>query len=947
MQFKRLLFTITFLLNLLPATFAQEPTLLEHGGGVWTVEFSPVNASLVATAGENNLIKLWNLKNNTARTLRGHTGIVRAVAFSPNGNLLASVSDDGTIKLWNVRTQQNIATLREGTLFVTVAFSPDGQLLATGGDEHVKLWDVRRRVVIATFQYDKWVGTVAFSHDGQFLAVGDEKEGSGTVKVWDVESRQVVATLEEDLVVVRSVTFSPDDRYLASSHYNGEVKVWNVSDWELLRTIQRAGDYDIAFSPDGRMIAGTGDASVNLWWVEDGTKVAELPGPTGWKHPVDFSHDGTSLAVGGEDGIVRLWRINTSFGDNDNGGIQILHTDTYFQQLPEANSVNGDDIPDPAPPAAVVRAFFDLDPFYEQWINVEGLPVIASAKVNPYALKETAWVILKMIGHRPDVLRAMVLKKVRFAVIGHTELLAEIPAYNHIRDDFVAYRVRGSGGTGVPELLGRPTTTASEEGILAYRGENTRFRDPSGDIIVYNALIHEFAHAIHLFGLNTLDPTFEERLQIAYEAAMKKGLWRGTYASSDIREYWAESSLAWFYPKGSGSFDRFGNTQEALKEYDPDLAILLTEVYGDTQWRYTLPETRTHLPHLQGFNLQGTPIYQGFPELEVLYEKFMDPNSDGGDDWVDLKPYDPSELANLKKSRTPGARMVVYFFNLTQTDVFVYVGHADGFEQLWTRVPPNFIRGWDVGRTGDLYVIKDTDGRNLVGFQAEGKLGRAMIGTPSKKTNPVPQEIVRGDVNKDSKINVADLRIVMNALGKKAEAEPSADIDEDGNINVDDLLLVIEHLDDPVNAAAPALGDIKSTIPVSQLQAHLKVLHAESDGSSKYWRAIAFLEYLITAARPNQTVLLANYPNPFNPETWIPYQLSEPTEVTLHIYAVDGALVRALALGHQPAGIYHSRARAVYWDGKNEAGEAVASGIYFYTLSTGNFTATRKMLILK
>ena len=150
MQFKHLFFTITLLLSLSLAGFAQEPTLLEHGGGVRTVEFSPVNASLVATAGESNIIKLWNLKNNTARTLHGHTGIVDSMAFSPNGELLASVSDDRTIKLWNVRTQQNVATLRQGTHFVTVAFSPDGQLLATGGWMHVKLWDVRRRVEIAT-----------------------------------------------------------------------------------------------------------------------------------------------------------------------------------------------------------------------------------------------------------------------------------------------------------------------------------------------------------------------------------------------------------------------------------------------------------------------------------------------------------------------------------------------------------------------------------------------------------------------------------------------------------------------------------------------------------------------------------------------------------------------------------------------------------------------------
>ena len=98
---------------------------------------------------------------------------------------------------------------------------------------------------------------------------------------------------------------------------------------------------------------------------------------------------------------------------------------------------------------------------------------------------------------------------------------------------------------------------------------------------------------------------------------------------------------------------------------------------------------------------------------------------------------------------------------------------------------------------------------------------------------------------------------------------------------------------------------------------------------------------------PEETSLLSNYPNPFNPETWIPYQLSEPTDVKLTIYDIQGRVVRDLDLGHQAAGIYQSRARAIHWDGKNIEGEPVASGVYFYTLTTGDFTATRKLLIQK
>ena len=102
-----------------------------------------------------------------------------------------------------------------------------------------------------------------------------------------------------------------------------------------------------------------------------------------------------------------------------------------------------------------------------------------------------------------------------------------------------------------------------------------------------------------------------------------------------------------------------------------------------------------------------------------------------------------------------------------------------------------------------------------------------------------------------------------------------------------------------------------------------------------------------TIISPENTTLLPNYPNPFNPETWIPYQLSEPADVTLRIYTAKGVLVRTLGLGQLPAGIYQSQSRAAYWGGKNQLGEPVASGIYFYTLSADDFTATRKMLIVK
>ena len=211
--------------------------------------------------------------------------------------------------------------------------------------------------------------------------------------------------------------------------------------------------------------------------------------------------------------------------------------------------------------------------------------------------------------------------------------------------------------------------------------------------------------------------------------------------------------------------------------------------------------------------------------------------------------------------------------------------------------------------------------------------------------SPVNFTTVAEDVNRDGIVNIADLVLVAGALGKTGQ-QHAADVNGDEVVNIADLVLVAGALGN--SAAAPSLhphtlemltaADVKQWLSAAQ---QLGITDVTSQ------RGILFLEQLLAALTPKETALLANYPNPFNPETWIPYQLSKDAEVTLHIYTVNGTLVRTLALGHQPAGMYQNRSRAAYWDGKNEVGEPVASGLYFYTLTAGDFTATRKMLIRK
>ncbi len=205
--------------------------------------------------------------------------------------------------------------------------------------------------------------------------------------------------------------------------------------------------------------------------------------------------------------------------------------------------------------------------------------------------------------------------------------------------------------------------------------------------------------------------------------------------------------------------------------------------------------------------------------------------------------------------------------------------------------------------------------------------------------------VVSEDVNEDGVVDVQDLVYVAQRYGQTSTT--TADVNDDGVVNINDLILVAAVLDADA-AAAPSLHpDALDLFSVADVKLWLSQAHQRDLMDPGVRRGIQFLEQLLASMVPEETALLANYPNPFNPETWIPYQLAKDADVTLTIYAVDGQIVRRLALGHQPAGMYQNRSRAVYWDGCNALGECVASSVYFYTLTAGDFTATRKMLILK
>ena len=1468
MRFKRLLLAITVLFNFLLVGFTQEPTLLDHGGGVRTVAFSPVDASLLASAGESNIIKLWDLQNDTVQTLSGHTAVVNSIAFSPNGELLASVSDDRTIRLWNVHNQQNIATFGEGTPFRGVSFSPDGELLATGGGQHVKLWDVRRRAEIATLWHEQWAGPVTFSYDGRLLAAGDgSNEGPGTVKVWDVESRQVVVNLDANPKDVTAVEFSLDNRYLASSGWNGHLKIWDVSNWELLRTIPATGDYDIALSPDGKRLASTTRGHVSLWNVENGVRIASLSELTGWIHPVDFAHDGTFFAIGSEDGFVRFYNIKDiekNIEKNIEARLQALqqpemvrliyflpsdrparsdritalrqlikNTQEFFADQMEHHgfgrktfSVETDE--DGEPVVHRIDGKFPEAHYYEAgtghkvWTEVRdhfedrGLQHIHFVGIDLssddiHGGRSTGEAVISFYSqYRQEVVwreadltegeeayggfvvisaSGDVSEEVSLAAheLGHA--LGLLHDFREARDSdyLMAYGSQNRLSKCSAEWLSvnhffntKPVSqnTPADIQLLSIRayGNNTtglRFKvtdpdglhqaqllmpelDPEGvslprtlfDCKQLNGEIGTFESAIRTADLidratlqvmdvnghitwatlpieldaavsaqnildvnndgivNTSDLTpvalhFGRReknpadvnedgvvntIDLLLVAANLSSVSRQaaeTFAAADVQKWLTNakqleiedtilrkgivflehllnemtllskstqvvtdplkaifeghtnfvSSVA-FSPDGqmlaSASWDG------TIRLWDPHTAQLKTLLIGhtetvngivfspdgqtlasashDTTIRLWDPHTAQHKTTLRahsGFSYVGFNSIAFSPDGQTLAAggDYSNPvirlwdihnqqnirtltghtdritsiafSPDGqilatgsADNTIKLwNPHnrklkrtliehtqavesiafsaDGQTLASGSRDRTirlwnphsgklqktltgytdwinpvafsPDQQLLICggynSIRLWNTQTGQYkqstldeVGHilsvafsvdgqmlasgsADKMVRLWDvqtlleqspdlELAPDKITGpwlWMIAPTevgqggansinvdslaiasggsvtevdvatngakegdsvGDLVwtlgEISPTGGNNVHNMLNNIGLGRRNVDDHSSyalitlesatalsdvtmragsndaikiwlngevvHNNPIDRESddfqdefkvnlkagdnllfvkvseraedwsmfvgidanvtykvpMRGgvlivaddtypawDVNQDGKTDTVDLLLVVADFEKTPIVNPRADVNGDGTVDKHDIIIVATHLGESTDAAAPVNVVLPVEFTPETVQRTLDLLRAHNDDSPAFQRAIANLAQLLATLIPQKTALLANYPNPFNPETWIPYQLVEPTDVTLCIHAVDGSLIRTLSLGYKPIGIYQTRGRAAYWDGKNELGESVANGVYFYTLSTKKFTSTRKMLILK
>ena len=225
-------------------------------------------------------------------------------------------------------------------------------------------------------------------------------------------------------------------------------------------------------------------------------------------------------------------------------------------------------------PEEVVKKYKLDTSFYKKHLDYKGFSILSSAKVSDSALLEASFLIDKLLGEREDILKAMIKSGCRFMVMAPTEMTTDVPEQRHMKNDAKTNwdtRARGLGGK---------LSSCGEENLLNFKGD--RYRQE-------NILIHEFNHAIHQHGLRSVDPTFNARLKKAYDGAMAKELWKGTYVATNPSEYWAEGAQAYF----DCMRPQFGaNTREKLEKYDPGLFALVDEVYKQSKYRYVRYDRR-------------------------------------------------------------------------------------------------------------------------------------------------------------------------------------------------------------------------------------------------------------------------------------------------------------------------------------------------------------------
>ena len=909
--------------------------LTGHTGHINSISFSPDGGTL-ASGSHDNTVRLWDVATRTEiGRLEGHTAAVKSVSFSSDGRTLASKGDDNTLRIWDVATQTQIHTLEGHTGWVnSVSFSPNGQTIASGGnDDIVRLWDVAMRTEIGRLEgHTGYVSSVSFSPDGGTLASGSH---DNTVRLWDVATQTEIGVLEGHTGWVNSVSFSPNGQTIASGGNNGDARLWRGGDVRLWDVATQTGIVifernssnvtGVSFSPDGRILAyktGSGHSTfaggldVNrlkhitsfdkpehtwdvLWVVAAQEKKMGYLGHLWFRtmleehtdgfrsgvRSVSFSSDGKTIASGSWGGYSDNVRL---WDVATQTKIGIL--DTWWRVECVSFSPDGQTIASASEGYSDNVRLWDVAATQTK-IGTFDIPTFDIPRVNSVVFSPDGKTIASASGSDFNSYFNIVSLwdvTTQTEIGRHWEHIGPVNSVSFSPDG----RILASAGSidGTVRLWDVDTWTE----IAILRGHtgwvNSVSFSPDGKTIVSGSN----DHTVRLWDVTTL--TEISTLE-------------GHTAAVNSVSFSSDGHIL-----ASGSHDntvRLWDTRAEIGRLEGHTAAVNSVVFS--------PDGRT----LASGSDDGTVLLWDITSIEatsLLLGGSLTAKIDPGND-VDYFSVQVEAFGQLTLwTTTTGTLNTIGTLQDSEGGTLATNAEKTVNEKLNFRIEQDVYPG--------IYYIKVQSYEQITG---DYTIYAAF--TPAK------------DVNGDGVVDVIDLVLVAENFGSSGCNPCTGDVNGDGEVNREDIIAVLDALD----AAAAAPTAVSATESLQRWIDHAKQLNRPD---VRFQKGIAVLQNLLTTLRgtepvPKATTLLANYPNPFNPETWIPYQLAKEADVTLRIYAIDGTLVRTLALGHQPAGMYQNRSRAVYWDGRNTIGEPVASGLYFYTLTAGDFTATCKMLIRK